>query len=59
MEQKISKPFQQFWLLKLMGFDYKIHYKSGIENKVADALSRVPGAFLLLMAVSTIQSDLM
>jgi len=58
MEQKISTPFQQFWLLKFMGFDYEIHYKSGIENKVADTLSRIPGSSLLLITISTIQSDL-
>jgi len=41
-----------------MGFQYEIHYKNGVENKVADALSRVQGSELLLMAVSTIQSNL-
>ena len=42
-----------------MGFDYVIQYKSGIDNVVADALSRVFSASLLLMAISNIQSDLM
>ena len=41
-----------------MGFDYKIQYKSGTENLVADALSRVQGSELLLMALSTIDSNL-
>jgi len=41
LEQRISTPFQQFWLSKLMGFDYIIQYKSGTDNVVADALSRV------------------
>lgn len=27
--QKVSTPFQQFWLPKLMGFNYKIQYKFG------------------------------
>lgn len=42
-----------------MGFEYEIQYKSGQENIVADALSRVQGAELLLMAVTTVHSDLM
>ena len=42
-----------------MGFQYEIHYKSGVENKVVDALSKAPGKDFLLMALSTIQSDLM
>ncbi|XP_056698019.1 uncharacterized protein [Spinacia oleracea] len=39
LQQKISTPFQQFWLSKLMGFYYEIQYKSGKENVAADALS--------------------
>jgi len=54
LEQKISTPFQQFWLSKLMGYDYIM-----AENIVADALSRVSSAALLLMVVSKIQSDLL
>lgn len=58
LEQRISTPFQQFWLSKLMGFDYIIQYKSGTENIVANALSGVQGAELLLVALSTINSEL-
>jgi len=54
LEQKISTSFQQFWPSKLMGFDYVIQYKSGVNNTVADALSRVTGASLLLMALTNI-----
>jgi len=42
-----------------MDFDYTIQYKSGVENVVADALSKVSSATLLLMAISHIQSDLL
>ena len=49
LQQKISTPFQQFWLSKLMGFDYEIQYKCGKENVAADALSRVHGSALLCM----------
>jgi len=59
LEQKISTPFQQFWLSKLMGFDYSIQYKSGVQNIAADSLSRVTSSSLLLMATSQIHSDLL
>ena len=41
-----------------MGFSYKIQYKSGFENKVVDALSRVTNFELLLMAISVLHSDM-
>jgi len=40
LEQRITTPLQQKWLTKLMGLDYEIQYKKGIENCIADALSR-------------------
>ena len=42
-----------------MGFQYEIQYKSGSENTVADALSRVAGAEVLTLAVSSIQSNVL
>lgn len=41
MEQKLTTFMQQKWLTKLVGFDYEIIYKQGVDNKVVDALSRV------------------
>jgi RNase H-like domain found in reverse transcriptase/Reverse transcriptase (RNA-dependent DNA polymerase)/Retroviral aspartyl protease/Integrase zinc binding domain len=41
LEQKINTPMQHKGLSKLLGLNYKIEYKKGIENKVADALSRI------------------
>ncbi|XP_060181956.1 uncharacterized protein LOC132611554 [Lycium barbarum] len=39
-EQKINTCLQHKGLTKLMGLSYEIHYKKGVENLVADALSR-------------------
>lgn len=44
LKQKISTPFHQFWLSKLIGYDYEIVYKSGVENVVADSFSRKEGS---------------
>jgi hypothetical protein len=41
LEQRITTPAQTRWLPKLLGYDYKIEYKRGLENQGADSLSRV------------------
>ena len=41
MTQTIQMPKQHFYLAKLFGCDYSILYKSGGQNLVADALSRI------------------
>ncbi|KAL8087899.1 hypothetical protein AgCh_037877 [Apium graveolens] len=58
LRQKISTPFQQFWLSKLLGFDYEIQYKQGKENLAADALSRVTNAEVLCWAISAVSSNI-
>nr|KYP65719.1 Transposon Ty3-G Gag-Pol polyprotein [Cajanus cajan] len=40
--QTPEKPDQQKWAAKLQGFSYEILYKPGKQNRVTDALSRVP-----------------
>ena len=42
-----------------MGYDYKIRYKKRKENIDVDALSRMHFGELVMMAISTISSDLM
>ncbi|KAF7833312.1 Copia protein [Senna tora] len=37
---RIIDPDQQKWVSKLMGYNFKIQYKPGVENKAVDALSR-------------------
>jgi hypothetical protein len=39
LEQCISSLEKQKWVTKLFGYDYKIIYKKGKDNVVADALS--------------------
>jgi transposase InsO family protein len=41
-DQRVTTPWQQKALTKLMGLNFTIVYKKGVENKVADALSRRP-----------------
>lgn len=52
MSQVVQTPEQQLYLARLLGYDYKIQYRSGKANAAADALSRIPdttpGQLLLL-----------
>lgn len=39
-EQRLHTSWQQKVFTKLLGLDYKVIYKKGVDNRVADALSR-------------------
>ena len=58
MEQKGSTPSQHKWLAQLMMYDFDIIYKRGNENKVANALSRMPSQQLSCMALSSMSHTL-
>lgn len=52
LDQRMTTPAQVKWLPKLMGFDYEIQYKKGVENVTADQ------GELLTMVSSTINTAL-
>jgi hypothetical protein len=63
-DQRLSTPWQQKALTKLLGLQYKIQYKQGSANQVVDALSRRPNmdqdttnAHLNTVSMSTITPD--
>ncbi|MFS7916257.1 putative nucleotidyltransferase, Ribonuclease H [Helianthus anomalus] len=58
LDQKITTPLQQVWLSKLMGYDFEIVYKQGIENGAADALSRVQSSSLMALSYSTFDASI-
>ncbi|CAO2206554.1 unnamed protein product [Urochloa humidicola] len=51
-EQKLQEGMQQKAFIKLLGLQYKICYKKGLENRAADALSRQSHS-VEVMALST------
>ncbi|XP_019246354.1 PREDICTED: uncharacterized protein LOC109226006 [Nicotiana attenuata] len=58
LEQKIHTDAQIKWIAKLLPFDFEIHYKKGRENVADDSLSRVQGAKLMTLLVSSVSTEL-
>ncbi|GMJ04990.1 hypothetical protein HRI_004168200 [Hibiscus trionum] len=59
-ENQAITPFQQKWVIKMMGYDYELQYRKGCNNIVVDVLSRRPEVgSLMTMGVSKITTDLM
>ncbi|GJY62375.1 putative mitochondrial protein [Tanacetum coccineum] len=59
VDQRMSTPTQLKWLPKLIGFDFEIVYKKGVDNVTTDALSRMQNLreLLSIMGTSTLQSS--
>jgi hypothetical protein len=55
MDQRLHTPWQHKVYTKLMGLQYRILYKKGVDNRVADALSRQPHLELQSLAISRLQ----
>jgi hypothetical protein len=53
-EQQLQSELQRKAMARLMGHQFQIVYKKGVENRVADALSRV-GAMMELAVISEVQ----
>jgi len=51
LEQRITTPAQTRWLPKLLGYNYTIEYKKGVENQAADSLSHIGEVHFLSISV--------
>ena len=60
LEQRIVNESYQKWVAKLFGYDFEIQFRPRMENKAADALSRIPISMELaaLMVPSRIDTSL-
>ncbi|KAL4020921.1 hypothetical protein IC575_019709 [Cucumis melo] len=47
LEQRVVQPQYQKWVAKLLGYSFEVAYQPGLENRAADALSRISPAVQL------------
>lgn len=52
VQREVNIEYQK-WVRKLIGFNFEVLYKSGVSNRVADALSRKNGTEVILGALVT------
>jgi hypothetical protein len=57
LDQRLATIPQHHWVGKLLGFDFKVEYRSGATNTVADALSRRDTEEGELLAISAPRFD--
>ncbi|KAL4018088.1 hypothetical protein IC575_021678 [Cucumis melo] len=58
LEQRVIQSQYQKWIAKLFGYSFEVVYKPGIENKAADALSRIPPSTQLCSITAPVLIDL-
>ncbi|KAA0059954.1 retrotransposon polyprotein [Cucumis melo var. makuwa] len=58
LEQQVIQPQDQKWIAKLLGYSFEVLYKPELENKAADALSRVPSMVQLNQLTVPVLIDL-
>uniref|UniRef100_A0A453NRI9 Reverse transcriptase n=1 Tax=Aegilops tauschii subsp. strangulata TaxID=200361 RepID=A0A453NRI9_AEGTS len=56
-DQKITEGVQHKLMMKLLEFNFKIQYKKGSENRVADALSRLLPSCFAMSAVTPVWAE--
>ncbi|KAL4279050.1 hypothetical protein GQ457_03G026640 [Hibiscus cannabinus] len=58
-DQQAITTAQQKWVVKMLGYDFEVVYRSGSQNRVADVLSRNPSfGGCQAMVVSVVTSEL-
>jgi hypothetical protein len=58
LDQRLTTIPQHQWVSKLLGFDFVVEYKPGVQNIVTDALSRWDERLEEVMALSAPQFTL-